>query len=42
MNADLLSAYQLLNRYDLSKQRIYINGVANVCGWRLPGGSRTE
>ena len=27
MNADLLSAYQLLDRYDLSKQRIYINGV---------------
>ncbi|MEC7560564.1 MAG: indolepyruvate ferredoxin oxidoreductase family protein, partial [Pseudomonadota bacterium] len=27
MNADLLSAYQLLDRYDLFKQRIYINGV---------------
>ena len=27
MNADFLSAYQLLDRYDLSKQRIYINGV---------------
>ena len=27
MNAALLSAYQLLDRYDLSKQCIYINGV---------------
>ena len=27
MNAVLVSAYRLLDRYDLSKQRIYINGV---------------
>ena len=27
MNADFLSAYQLLDRHDLSKQRVYINGV---------------
>ncbi len=27
MNTDFLSAYQLLDRYDLSKQRVYINGV---------------